>query len=176
LEILNDNLIDDANITKCRNFYKQLNKNFKQNVENFENRHIYYYEVLEALAMKDSFICSNLSAIVGKTIIIRKDQYIQHLQHTINRLRTHKNYHIAVVSENVIDRFMHGINIWIKDSNMMLLWQEANVDKAACVVDFGILDIYTQYYNKIWSTVSFNDQITNISIMQLNKIIKICQI
>ncbi len=176
LEILNDNLIDDEKITKCLNFYKQLNKNFKQNVEDFENRHIYYYEALETLAMKDSFICSNLSAIVGEAIIIRKDQYIQHLQHTINRLKTHKNYHIAIVNENIIASFMHGINIWIKDSNMMLLWAEANVDKAAYVVDFDILDIYTQYYNKIWSTISFNNQRRNISIMQLNKIIKICQI
>lgn len=176
LEILNDNLIDDDKITKCLNFYKQLNKNFKQNVENFENRHIYYYEVLETLAMKDSFICSNLSAIVGDAITIRKDQYIQHLQHTIYRLKTHENYHIAIVSENLIASFLHGINIWIKDSNMMLLWAEANVDKAAYVVDFDILDIYTQYFNEIWSKVSFNDHITNISIMQLNKLIKIASV
>ena len=99
----------------------------------------------------------------------------KHIQQTIERLRKNDNYNIAIVGVNFTNDYIANANVWIKDSNLMILWPHQTLSQAVSIIEPHVLDIYTRYYNEVWSTLASNINIKEKSINQLEKIYRLLQ-
>lgn len=172
-DILIQNKVSELKQKFFLNLYDNYNKNFSKNTTMFTNKHIYDFDSLLEKAEKDSFKATLLSILVGKDIIVTKEQFMYHLESTIYRLRTNDKFEIGLYSNHLTNFPLEDIGFWIKEDYQLIMWSKNNYNFIQTSEEINMIRAISYFYEELWKMIPMIDKEKSHVISRLEKVIKI---
>lgn len=169
--IMDYNQVDENERKRCVDFHYQLNRNFRENVAVFENRHIYDFKNLMRLIKEEETISSHLSLIAGCVIKISQQHFQKHIKDTIERLEKNSNLVIALCNyeRNTIE--LESIELWVKEGYFMAAWSYISDNAMILCLEPMIAKVFAEYFNQRWQSISFFEKDKTAIIEKFNKLL-----
>ncbi len=171
VEILADNEVDQRLKGYCLDSYDRLNINFDQNVRLFTNRHIYNLNTLIEQAEQRSFKAVLLSIITGKEIIIKRDQYVKHIQSTIRRLKSNPNYEIGLYLKQSTKLPLEELDFWVKEGYYLSMWSKRSYEFIQMSQEPTMVETIKRFYSQLWDMIPLIDKDKDHVIDHLEKLL-----
>lgn len=174
-EILIDNQVDERSKQYCMIFYDHLTNNFQQNVQLFENRHIYNLDRLNQQADQPKFRGLLLSIMADKEVWISRKQFIKHLEGTIKRLEDYENYTIALYHPENTVLPLENMDFWVKEGYYLAMWSRQSYRDVQMSHEPMMVETISRFYNRLWGLIPEIDKDKRHVTEHLKKLLLIAQ-
>lgn len=174
-DILEANAVDDSIKELCVKFHQKLSLNFNQNVAMFSNKHIYNLSTLIEQAESGNFKGVLLSIIAGQEIYINSKQFVEHIQSTIERLKTNPKYEIGLYLTQNTHLPLEELDFWVKEGYYLTMWSKRSYEFIQVSTEPTMIEIIKRFYKQLWEMIPLVDKDKEHVIEHLEKLIIVAE-